>query len=207
MRTAVALSIATNIALPAKPRPTKWRTRSAAIVRSRSGRVISCVLACRSAATSWPSCVLVELGLLEDLGQLLVEALVDELQLGDAVLVVERDRRAVLDRVAEVVDRDVVAELLRASAPRPTISGVPVKPMNAAFGSAWRMFSASVSYWLRCASSVMTITSSRSESTGISVSPVSQPELVDQREDVAVVRARAARAGARASSAWTCASR
>ena len=33
------------------------------------------------------------------------------------------------------------------------------------------MFSANVSYWLRCASSVITITSWRSESTGICVSP------------------------------------
>ena len=42
IRTAVALSIATNIALPTKTRrPTKWRTRSAAIVLSRSARVIS----------------------------------------------------------------------------------------------------------------------------------------------------------------------
>ncbi len=35
IRTAVALSIATNIALPRKPRPTKWRTTSAAIRRRR----------------------------------------------------------------------------------------------------------------------------------------------------------------------------
>ena len=46
-----------------------------------------------------------------------------------------------------------------------------MKPMKAALGSALRMFSASVSYWLRCASSVITITSWRSESTGICVSP------------------------------------
>ena len=49
--------------------------------------------------------LLVELGRLQQLGQLVGEVLVDELQLGDAVLVVERDGRAVLDRVAEVVDR------------------------------------------------------------------------------------------------------
>ena len=55
--------------------------------------------------------LVVDLGLLEDRVQLLVEGLVDELELGDAVLVVERDGRAVRDRVAEVVDRDVVAEL------------------------------------------------------------------------------------------------
>ena len=49
--------------------------------------------------------VLVELGLLQQRVELVGEVLVDQLQLGDAVLVVERDRRAVLDGVAEVVDR------------------------------------------------------------------------------------------------------
>src|SRR5690349_19248127 len=39
--------------------------------------------------------------------------------------------------------------------------------MNAAFGKARRMFAASWSYWLRWASSVITIISSRSDSTGI----------------------------------------
>jgi hypothetical protein len=43
---------------------------------------------------------------------------------------------------------------------------VPVKPMNAALGSAFRMFNASVSYWLRCASSVITMMSDRSDRTG-----------------------------------------
>jgi hypothetical protein len=48
-----------------------------------------------------------------------------------------------------------------------------VKPMNAAFGRACRMFRASVSYWVRWASSVITITSSRSESTGmVSSAPI-----------------------------------
>ena len=56
--------------------------------------------------------VLVELGLLEEFVEFLGEILVDQLQLGNAVLVVQRDRRAVLDRVAEVVDADVVTELL-----------------------------------------------------------------------------------------------
>ena len=49
--------------------------------------------------------LLVELGLLQQRVQLVGEVLVDQLQLGDAVLVVERDRRAVLDGIAEVVDR------------------------------------------------------------------------------------------------------
>ena len=52
----------------------------------------------------------VQLGGFEDALDVLVEVLVGDLQLGDAVLVVERDGRAVLDRLAEVVDADVVAE-------------------------------------------------------------------------------------------------
>ncbi len=41
-----------------------------------------------------------------------------------------------------------------------------MKAMKAAFGSAVRMFRARMSYWLRCASSVMTMMSERRESTG-----------------------------------------
>ena len=104
MRTAAALSMPTYIALPVNPRPTKCRTRSRATVRSRSGRVISAYSRPKR-RTSCALGVLVDLGLLEQLVQLVGEVLVDELQLGDAVLVVERDGRAVLDRVAEVVDR------------------------------------------------------------------------------------------------------
>ena len=47
---------------------------------------------------------------------------------------------------------------------KPFLSGI--KPMKAAFGRAFRMFSANVSYWLRCASSVMTMMSERSDRTG-----------------------------------------
>ena len=61
---------------------------------------------------------LVQLGLSSSVLQVVVEVLVGQLQLGDAVLVVERDRGAVLDRLAEVVDADVVAEDLAGSAPR-----------------------------------------------------------------------------------------
>ena len=46
-----------------------------------------------------------------------------------------------------------------------------MKPMKAAFGRALRMFSARVSYWLRWASSVMTMMSERSESFGIASRP------------------------------------
>ena len=58
-----------------------------------------------------PFGVLVEFGLLQQLGQFVGEVLVDELKLGDAVLVVERDGGTVLDGVSEVVDADVVTEL------------------------------------------------------------------------------------------------
>ncbi len=47
--------------------------------------------------------------------------------------------------------------------------GVPVKPMNEAFGNASRRCRAKPSmksYWLRCASSAMTMTFSRSLSNG-----------------------------------------
>ena len=64
-----------------------------------------------------PFGVLVEFGLLQQLGQFVGEVLVDELQLRDAVLVVERDGGAVFDGVSEVVDADVVAELSAGSAP------------------------------------------------------------------------------------------
>ena len=54
--------------------------------------------------------LLVQFGVLEQLLHVVVQVLVGELQFGDAVLVVQRDRRAVLDRLPEVVDADVVAE-------------------------------------------------------------------------------------------------
>ena len=81
------------------------------MVRSRSGRVRS-VYSCAEAAGELAFGVLVEFGLLEDLAEFVGEVLVDDLELGDPVLVVERDGGAVLDGVTEVVDRDVVAELL-----------------------------------------------------------------------------------------------
>src|SRR6478752_5073403 len=110
MRTAVALSTETTIALPSKPRPTKWRTTSRAIVCSRSGRRMSATSRAKR-RTSIASASSSTSALLEDLVQLLVERLVDELELGDPVLVEQRNRRAICDRVAEVVDRDVVAKL------------------------------------------------------------------------------------------------
>ena len=64
IRTAAALSMPTYIALPANPRPTKWRTRSWATVRSRSGRVIS-VYSRANRRTSMALGVVVELGLFE----------------------------------------------------------------------------------------------------------------------------------------------
>ena len=87
---------------------------SCATVSSRSSRVIRWY--CRpSSRSSFASCSVVELGLLDQVVDVVVEVRVDQLQLRRAVLVEERHRRAVLDRLLEVVDRDVVAEdLLRA---------------------------------------------------------------------------------------------
>jgi hypothetical protein len=67
------------------------------------------------------------------------------LRLRRAVLVIERHGRAVLDRLLEVVDRDVIAEdFLRPFLA--AINGVPVRARNIAFGNALRMFTANVSY-------------------------------------------------------------
>ena len=109
MRTAVTLSIETTMALPAKPRPRKWSTMSLATVSSRSSRVISSYC-CPSSARELALLLVVEVGLLDDLRQVVAEGRVDELRARDAVLVVERDRRVVRRRRREVVDRDVVAE-------------------------------------------------------------------------------------------------
>ena len=59
-----------------------------------------------------PFGVLVQLCVLEQVGKFVGEVVVDQLELGDAVFVVQRDGRAVGDGVAEVVGVDVVAELL-----------------------------------------------------------------------------------------------
>ena len=67
------------------------------------------VLGSESAGESTILC-LVEFGPFEDRCKLLLETLVLDLQFGDAVLVVEGDGGAVLNRVAEVIGRDVVAE-------------------------------------------------------------------------------------------------
>ena len=73
------------------------------------GDEVYCWENCRATAFSWSSSSSASS---RSCFEFVVEVLVDELQLGDAVLVVERDGGAVLDRVAEVVDRDVVAEHL-----------------------------------------------------------------------------------------------
>ena len=61
--------------------------------------------------------------------------------------------------------------------------------MKAALGRAWRMFSANVSYWLRCASSVITITSCavRQHRHLRLACRLVDAELLDQREHVAVI--------------------
>ena len=82
IRTAVALSIETTIALPAKAAPDEVADE---VLRDPSQPLRpgdELVLAARSGATSVRSWLVVELGLLEDLVQLLVEVLVVELELG-----------------------------------------------------------------------------------------------------------------------------
>ncbi len=54
--------------------------------------------------------LLVQFGRFQQVLHVLVEVLVGQLQLGDAVLVEERHGRAVVDRLLEVVDADVIAE-------------------------------------------------------------------------------------------------
>ena len=131
---------------------------------------------------------LVEVGLLHDRHEVVAEGGVGDLELRDAVLVVERARSRGRRSTPRSCRSRRSRRTPRGSAPRPAISGVPVKPRNPAFGRALRMLSARVSYWVRCASSVMTITSSRSEITGMGLALLGA-ELLDQREDVAVVLA------------------
>ena len=109
IRSAVALSMDTTIALPTKPRPRKCRTMSCATVSSRSSRVIRWY--CRpSSFSSLASCSSSRSGVLDQVVDVVVQVGIDQLQLRRAVLVEQRHRRAVLDRLLEVVDRDVVAE-------------------------------------------------------------------------------------------------
>ncbi len=62
-----------------------------------------------------------------------------ELDPRQPALVIDRHRRAVLDRAADVVDVDVVAEDAGVFT-SPCSMGVPVKPMNEALGKASRMY-------------------------------------------------------------------
>ena len=68
-----------------------------------------CLAKRRAIASSSSS---LEIGLVDDAGDLVAEVLVGQLQLGQPALVVERHRRAVGDRLGEVVDRHVIAEHL-----------------------------------------------------------------------------------------------
>ena len=102
IRTAVTLSMATYIALPLNPRPTKWATRSAATVSSRSLPGDQLVLAGKAprrapAPAFSSSSASSRISFSSSL-----KSIVDDLELGNPVLVEQRDRRAVLDRVAEV---------------------------------------------------------------------------------------------------------
>ena len=109
----------TTIALPGCPRPMKWATISSAIFSRRSSRVIRLVLAAQTrvpgaapAASSSPASSIS--ASISSLSSWFVK-----LQFRDAVLIVERHGGAVVDRLLEVVDADVVAEDLRASLSSP----------------------------------------------------------------------------------------
>ncbi len=122
----------------------------------------------------------IELRALDQVVDLLVQVRVDELQLGRAVLVVERHRGAVLDRLLEVVDRDVVAEDLL----RPFLAR---DQRRAGEGEEQRL-------WQRRAHvhrQRVVLTAVRLVGEHDHVRPVAQHlrrlELVDQREYVAVV--------------------
>ena len=117
IRTAVALSMQTTIALPAKPRPVKCATMSAAIVVQPVVAGDQVVLA-GELALQLGLLRLVQLGVFQHGRHVVVQVVVGQLQLGDAVFVVERHRGAVVHRLLEVVDADVIAEDLRASSPR-----------------------------------------------------------------------------------------
>lgn len=62
--------------------------------------------------------VLVNLRFFKKRVEVIGEVLVDELEFGDTVFVIEWHGSTILDRITEVVDADVIAELLpRRSAP------------------------------------------------------------------------------------------
>ena len=87
----------------------KCCTMSSAIFSNRSSRVIN-RYSWANSRSSLASCVSSNVGFVEHAFQIGVEVLVGELQFGDAILVVQRDGVVVRNRLAEVVDADVVAK-------------------------------------------------------------------------------------------------
>ena len=90
-------------------------------------------------------------------------------------LVINRNGGAVFPGLQDVVNLNVIAEYGLLSI------GVPMKPMNDAFGNASRICLAKPSmksYWLRCASSAMTTMLRRSESSGCF--PLFLPEKISE---------------------------
>lgn len=128
--------------------------------------IISCyeMVVLTKLAFQLPFLVFARFCIIDDILDVIVEVGVDQLKLRYTVLIVERDSRTIVYSLLEIVDTYIVTEDL-SSPSSPTIRGVPVKPMKAAWGRAFLMFWANMSYWLRCASSVMTIMSERSESS------------------------------------------
>jgi hypothetical protein len=107
---AVALSIETTIALPTESAPQKMTHD---VLGHRVQPVIACDHVVLSAQVTFE---LLFLGFVQvlpprsDCIDVIVEIGIFQPQLGRAILVIERDCRAVLDGLLEVINRNVVAE-------------------------------------------------------------------------------------------------
>ena len=115
-----------------------------------------------------------------------------QLDLRQPAFVVDADRGPVLDGLLDVVNVDVFAEDLDGVLVSVSI-GVPVKPMNEAFGRASRMWRAKPSmksYWLRWASSAITTTLRSVGQLRVLVAASIRHEFLDRREDDAAGRHR-----------------
>ena len=191
-RTAVALSMESTIALPWKPRPRKWRDE---IFGDRLQPVVAgdqVVLAAELALQLF-SCLRPSSACFD---QLVMSSL--RLALSSAARACGSRRRAAPSRrlrpTAGSRRSPRNRRRPRACVSSPAISGVPVKAEKSALGNAERMLSARCRTGCGAPRRSCTMMSRRSQSRLSGVL-----ELVDEREDVAVVAAPAVRAGARRS--------
>ena len=131
---------------------------------------------------------LVQLGGFEQRLQVAVQLLVGELHLGDAVLVVQRHRGAVLDGAGEVVDADVVAEHLARAFLLALDQRRAGKADEAGIGQGIAHIQRKdvVLAAVRLVGDDDHVGALRQQRVGL---PRLVPELLDQREDVALVAA------------------